>query len=46
MGEENTALPELCGNQGLEQFVILAKTVTGAAASQLIQDATHAHGKC
>lgn len=43
MGEES-GLPELSGNQGLEQFVLLAKTATGAAAAQLIQDATHANG--
>ncbi len=45
MGEEST-LPELTGSQGLEQFVLLAKTVTGTAAAQLIQDATQANGMC
>ena len=35
---------QLEGRQGLEQFLLLAKTATGAAASQLIMDAISSKG--
>ena len=44
MGEESV-LPELDGSQGLEQFLLLSKTTSGAAAARLIFDATNASGK-
>ena len=43
MNEELT-LPQLQGTQGLEQFLLLAKTAKGAAAAQLIQDVTNSTG--
>lgn len=44
MAEDTSVIPELDGSHGLEQFLLLAKTATGAAAAQLLQDAMNANG--
>lgn len=38
-------LPQLQGMQGLEQFLLLAKTAQGSAAAQLIADVTGSPGE-
>ena len=41
---EETSVPQLRGDFGLEQFLLLAKTAKGAAAAQLIHEATATPG--
>ena len=43
MGEES-GVPQLSGTQGLDQFILLARTTKGAAAAQLIEEATSSPG--
>ena len=41
---EETSVPQLRGDVGLEQFLLLAKSAKGAAAAQLVQEATSTPG--
>ena len=41
---EETSVPQLRGDLGLEQFLLLAKSAKGAAAAQLVHEATSSPG--